>query len=188
MVNAVSTYFSSQFGRSESQVRLTPDTEAETGNSTSHFFPFEVATWITASTLDYLRWAFFSACSLSWKSAGVSARGIGFRKVARQPGMLYSGLREIAQARRRDLPIEYETTSALAMTLEGAPVWDFEIAGFRSGDFAPAGANIREGLFALHPHKASRFPWCTSTAQLRARRDGPSLSTSWRTTPVLGKL
>src|SRR6185503_12115879 len=29
-----------------------------------------------------------------------------------------------------DVPIEYETTSALALSLEGAPVWDFEIAGF----------------------------------------------------------
>ena len=57
-----------------------------------------------------------------------------------------------------DVPIEYETTSALAMTLEGSPVWDFEIAGFRSGDYVPAGANLREGLFALHPHKAGRIP------------------------------
>jgi hypothetical protein len=29
-----------------------------------------------------------------------------------------------------DVPIEYETTSALALTLEGSPIWDFEIAGF----------------------------------------------------------
>ncbi|MGH7795193.1 MAG: esterase/lipase family protein [Candidatus Binatia bacterium] len=57
-----------------------------------------------------------------------------------------------------EIPIEYETTSALALTLEGAPVWDFEIAGFRSGDFALAGANLREGLFMLHPHKAGRTP------------------------------
>ena len=57
-----------------------------------------------------------------------------------------------------DVPIEYETTSALALTLEGAPVWDFEIAGFRSGDFAPSGANLREGLFMLHPHKTGRMP------------------------------
>ena len=56
-----------------------------------------------------------------------------------------------------DVPIEYETTSALALTLEGAPVWDFEIAGFRSGDFT-GGANLREGLFMLHPHKAGRIP------------------------------
>jgi pimeloyl-ACP methyl ester carboxylesterase len=56
-----------------------------------------------------------------------------------------------------EVPIEYETTSALALTLEGAPVWDFEIAGFRSGDFT-GGANLREGLFMLHPHKTGRMP------------------------------
>jgi Putative serine esterase (DUF676) len=57
-----------------------------------------------------------------------------------------------------DVPIEYETTSALALTLEGAPVWDFEIAGFRSGDFAIGDANLREGLFMLHPYKPGRTP------------------------------
>ena len=57
-----------------------------------------------------------------------------------------------------EVPIEYETTSALALTLEGAPVWDSEIAGFRSGDFAISGANLREGLFMLHPHKTGRIP------------------------------
>ena len=56
-----------------------------------------------------------------------------------------------------DVPIEYETTSALALTLEGAPVWDSEIAGFRSGDFT-GGANLREGLFMMHPHKTGRIP------------------------------
>jgi len=57
-----------------------------------------------------------------------------------------------------DVPIEYETTSALALTLEGAPVWDFEIAGFRSGDFTIGDANLREGVFMLHPHKTGRMP------------------------------
>jgi len=57
-----------------------------------------------------------------------------------------------------DVPIEYETTSALALSLEGAPVWDFEIAGFRSGDFTIGGANLQEGLFMLHPHKTGRTP------------------------------
>jgi len=46
-----------------------------------------------------------------------------------------------------DVPIEYETTTALALTLEGAPIWDFEIAGFRSGDFTVGDANLRQGLF-----------------------------------------
>ena len=57
-----------------------------------------------------------------------------------------------------EVPIEYETTSALALSLEGAPVWDSEIAGFRSGDFAISGANLREGLFMLQPHKPGRIP------------------------------
>jgi hypothetical protein len=57
-----------------------------------------------------------------------------------------------------EVPIEYETTSALALSLEGAPVWDSEIAGFRSGDFAIGDANLREGLFMLHPHKTGRIP------------------------------
>src|SRR5512144_2418632 len=52
-----------------------------------------------------------------------------------------------------DVPIEYETTTALALTLEGAPVWDFEIAGFRSGDFTVGGENLQRGLFMLHPHR-----------------------------------
>ncbi|TMA96728.1 MAG: hypothetical protein E6J74_07575, partial [Deltaproteobacteria bacterium] len=57
-----------------------------------------------------------------------------------------------------EVPIEYETTSALALTLEGAPIWDFEIAGFRSGDFTIGDANLREGVFMLHPHKSGRTP------------------------------
>jgi pimeloyl-ACP methyl ester carboxylesterase len=55
-----------------------------------------------------------------------------------------------------DVPIEFETTSALALTLEGSPVWDFEIAGFRSGDFT-IGAQ-RLGLYMLHPHRTGRMP------------------------------
>jgi pimeloyl-ACP methyl ester carboxylesterase len=58
-----------------------------------------------------------------------------------------------------DVPIEYETTSALALTLEGAPIWDFEIAGFRSGDFAiGAQKSLREGLFMVRPHRSGRMP------------------------------
>ena len=57
-----------------------------------------------------------------------------------------------------DVPIEYETTTALALTLEDAPIWDFEIAGFRSGDFSVGEQNLRQGLFMLHPHRAGRVP------------------------------
>jgi hypothetical protein len=58
-----------------------------------------------------------------------------------------------------DVPIEYEITSALADTLEGAPVWDFEIAGFRSGDFSPANQmGAGDGLFMLGPHRSGHIP------------------------------
>ena len=57
-----------------------------------------------------------------------------------------------------DVPIEYETTSALALTLEGAPLWDFELAGFRSGDFTVVQGNLQRGLFMLHPHLRGRMP------------------------------
>jgi hypothetical protein len=57
-----------------------------------------------------------------------------------------------------DVPVEYETTTALALTLEGAPLWDFEIAGFRSGDFAVGDGTLRQGLFMLHPHRVGRTP------------------------------
>jgi hypothetical protein len=56
-----------------------------------------------------------------------------------------------------DVPIEYETTTALALTLEGAPIWDFEIAGFRSGDFS-LGTGVQRGLYMLHPHRIGRMP------------------------------
>jgi hypothetical protein len=57
-----------------------------------------------------------------------------------------------------DVPIEYETTTALALTLEDAPIWDFEIAGFRSGDFQIDEGNLRHGLFMLNPHRTGRTP------------------------------
>ena len=55
-----------------------------------------------------------------------------------------------------DVPIEYEISSALASTLEGARVWDFELAGFRSGDFSLT--KTGDGLFMLGPHRVGRIP------------------------------
>jgi pimeloyl-ACP methyl ester carboxylesterase len=58
----------------------------------------------------------------------------------------------------RDVPIEYEITAALADMLEGAPVWDFEIAGFRSGDFGIGDKKFGDGLFMLGPHRHGQVP------------------------------
>ena len=54
------------------------------------------------------------------------------------------------------VPLESETTTTLAYQLEGAPVWDFEIAGFRSGDFSLF--EREDNLFMLHPYHPGRIP------------------------------
>src|SRR5215470_1057050 len=58
-----------------------------------------------------------------------------------------------------DVPIEYEITSALASTLEDSPIWDFEIAGFRGGDFKlPGQKDLQDGLFIIGPHRFGHIP------------------------------
>jgi hypothetical protein len=49
------------------------------------------------------------------------------------------------------VPLESDSTAALAYRLEGAPIWDFELAGFRRGDFSLLGKGTENGLFMLHP-------------------------------------
>jgi hypothetical protein len=59
------------------------------------------------------------------------------------------------------VPLESDPSAALAYRLEGAPIWDFEIAGFRSGDFSfLAKGNRRNGngLFMLHPYHPGLIP------------------------------
>jgi len=54
------------------------------------------------------------------------------------------------------VPLESETTTTLAYQLEGAPVWDFEIAGFRRGDFSLV--KREDNLFMLRPYHPGRIP------------------------------
>jgi pimeloyl-ACP methyl ester carboxylesterase len=54
-----------------------------------------------------------------------------------------------------DVPLELEPTAALAHQLEGAPIWDFEIAGFR---FADPEKIIGDGLIMMHPYRPGRIP------------------------------
>jgi pimeloyl-ACP methyl ester carboxylesterase len=55
----------------------------------------------------------------------------------------------------RDVPLELEPTAALAYQLEGAPIWDFEIAGFR---FADQSAIFGDGLIMMRPYRPGRIP------------------------------
>jgi pimeloyl-ACP methyl ester carboxylesterase len=59
------------------------------------------------------------------------------------------------------VPLEADPSAALAYRLEGSPVWDFEIAGFRRGDFSSLGVGTRDdisGLFVLRPYHPGRIP------------------------------
>jgi pimeloyl-ACP methyl ester carboxylesterase len=57
------------------------------------------------------------------------------------------------------VPIESDGTAAIGYMLEGAPVWDTEIAGFRRGDFSLAGdSGPGARLYMLHPWLPGRIP------------------------------
>ncbi len=60
---------------------------------------------------------------------------------------------EIEVASQR-VPLEYETSSALAYSLEDSEIWKFEIAGFRSGDALP----VADGLLMLQPYRPGKIP------------------------------
>ena len=59
------------------------------------------------------------------------------------------------------VPLESDPTAALAYRLEGAPVWDFELAGFRRGDFSLLGkgkSSDGSGLYMMHPYHQGLIP------------------------------
>jgi len=58
----------------------------------------------------------------------------------------------------QEVPLEYETTAALAYVLEGSPIWDFELAGFRLGDLNPFAEQAPDGLMLLTPYHSGRIP------------------------------
>ena len=66
---------------------------------------------------------------------------------------------EIEVAGQR-VPLEYETTSALAYGLGRSTMWDFEIAGFRSGDLLRTRDNLLtdDGLLMLKPYRTGKIP------------------------------
>ncbi len=54
----------------------------------------------------------------------------------------------------RPVPLEFETTSSLALGLEGDEIWKFSLQGFLEGD----ALGDQDGLFALRPHVPGRVP------------------------------
>jgi hypothetical protein len=66
----------------------------------------------------------------------------------------------VIQVASYSVPLESDPSTALAYRLEGAPVWDFETAGFFRGDFSFPGkdGNGDNGLFMLHPYHPNLIP------------------------------
>ena len=65
------------------------------------------------------------------------------------------------QIGRYSVPLESDPSAALAYRLEGAPIWDFELAGFRRGDFSFLGGGNNgdsSGLYMLHPYHRNMIP------------------------------
>lgn len=59
----------------------------------------------------------------------------------------------------RSVPVESDPSAALAYRLDGSPLWDFEIAGFRRGDFQLFGPKQEAGaLYFLSPYRPGRIP------------------------------
>jgi len=58
----------------------------------------------------------------------------------------------------KTVALESESSASLAYRLEGAPVWDFAVAGFRRGDFRILGMEAEGGLFFLAPYHPGRIP------------------------------
>jgi hypothetical protein len=79
------------------------------------------------------------------------------------------------------VPLEYETTAALAYSLEKSNMWDFEISGFRSGDTATVG----DGLVLLEPYRPGKIPvvFVHGTASSPAR--WAEMINEYRSDPVL---
>jgi hypothetical protein len=56
------------------------------------------------------------------------------------------------------VPLDFDPSVSLAYRLESAPVWDFEIAGFRKGNFLLSGMKDEGDLFFLNPYRSGRIP------------------------------
>jgi len=99
----------------------------------------------------------------------------------RVPGVLSLYTSDVAATATidgREIPLEFEPTAALAFTLEGSEIWDFELAGFLSGSSSgssgplrrtasatrealvpgPRAERTQDGLFLMAPYRPGRIP------------------------------
>ena len=64
---------------------------------------------------------------------------------------------DTVQVGPRRVPLEIESTAALAFMLSGSQVWDLEFMGFLFGDLLHE-RNLQAQLFALEPYRPGRIP------------------------------
>ena len=65
----------------------------------------------------------------------------------------------VARVDGREVPLEFETSSALAYSVEGPPVWTTELRDFFYGGVLPRlTAAPRDQLLFLRPHQSGRIP------------------------------
>jgi hypothetical protein len=58
----------------------------------------------------------------------------------------------------REVPLELELSASLAYGVADSPLWDFELAGFRRGDFRQAEIENDLALRMIAPHEFGRIP------------------------------
>ena len=68
--------------------------------------------------------------------------------------LLNSREEDVLEIGDRTIAVEYETSAALALGLDGAPIWDTEIAGFRNPRAVPEAGLLR----MWGPHREGRVP------------------------------
>ena len=57
-----------------------------------------------------------------------------------------------------DVPLEWDPSASIAYGLEGSPIWDFEVAGFRRADFRVFDDDEGTGLYMGRPYRPGRVP------------------------------
>ena len=80
----------------------------------------------------------------------------GLREGAQRASLEIYNARETdgIQVGAQKVPAEFETSVALALSLDGAPIWDSEVAGFRNPTAVPEGGLLR----MWGPHQEGRVP------------------------------
>lgn len=71
---------------------------------------------------------------------------------------LYDPDEQMGTLEREDVPLESDPSTAIAYRLNNSPVWDFELAGFRRGDFRLFNRGKDTGLFMLEPFDPELIP------------------------------